>query len=89
MATKVMYEGPRSRDNESSILYVDGFRFTAGFATEVNDDELLTEIREGSDRLKGYKLEVADDEQVEEEQVEDQPDETPVDPSPRAPSPEA
>jgi hypothetical protein len=53
----VTYQGPSSRSDSSTVLYIDGQRFDAGFPVDV-DDELLAEIREGSDRLRGYKFEV-------------------------------
>jgi len=55
----VTYEGPSSRSDSSTVVYVDDQRFEAGFPVDVKDDELVAELREGSsERLKGHKFTV-------------------------------
>lgn len=56
---EVIFKGPKKRSNTSTVLYVDGVRFDAGYPTRVTNDDLLKEIREGkSERLSGYEFEV-------------------------------
>ena len=56
--TTVKYLGPTRKDNPSDSVVIDGIEFRKGVEVSVDNDDLVQELREGSDRLKGYKFEV-------------------------------
>ena len=55
--TTVTYKGHVDRSGRQAT-YVDGVRFETGVPVEVEDDELVKELREGSERLSGHEFEV-------------------------------
>ena len=68
--TTVKYLGTTRKDNPSDAVVIDGVEFRKGKETTVDNDDLVAELREGSDRLKGFKFEVG-------EQSEPKPSEPP------------
>jgi hypothetical protein len=56
---KVTYEGPTRRDDTTGQIVVDRVVFRKDLPVEVDDEKLLKELREGSDRLQGHKFTVS------------------------------
>lgn len=57
----VTYKGPTRRDDATTVFIVDGVTLNKDQQVEVSD-ELAKEMSEGSDRLKGHKFEVTQQE---------------------------